>query len=238
MRKFMHQTTIMKTSLLLCSSNERFTEWLAGHLCGKQFRVSVSGTNSWPEPQLRETAVALIYLDPMRQFESGAIRLLRQCGYMKPLLGWLPGHAINTEHVFRLLNAGLEGIVTPDYSADEIALAFQEVVDSGMHLNELVGSALVRQCKRRNLLRETFGPPEEFDNRECEAVRMRKNGKTAQEIGDALCLSKKSIDKLFWNLYKRFGCRNFFELWTLFEKSQMTDFIMIPAEEGPTLFRR
>ena len=51
------------------------------------------------------------------------------------------------------------------------------------------------------------------------------------EIADRLFVSKKTIDKLFWKLYQRTGCRNFFELYAEFTKNDSSGFQALGSED-------
>ena len=155
-----------------------------------------------------EAAYLLLHLDPLNDFEKAAIRRLREKHTKLIIIGWIAGQLLENATIISLLDCGINAIITDSYSGQEIAQAFFDAEIYGYHYNHLLGSALLHQWKKaghHSLLKQ-------LDEREKKAIQLRRQGKTAVEIGDILHLSHKTIDKLFWKLYQRTGCRNFLEL--------------------------
>jgi DNA-binding NarL/FixJ family response regulator len=155
-----------------------------------------------------DAAYLLIHLDPLNDFEKSAIRRLREKDGKLVITGWIAGQLLEDATILSLLDCGINAIITDSYSTIEIAQAFYDAEVYSYHYNHLLGSALLHQWKKsvnHSLLKQ-------LDEREKKAIQLRRQGKTAVEIGNTLHVSHKTIDKLFWKLYQRTGCRNFFEL--------------------------
>lgn len=155
-----------------------------------------------------EAARLLLYLDPLFDFERRAIQQLHEKHPNLIVIGWLAGQQLDNATVMSLLDNGIRAIITDTYTPDEIVQAFHDAERYGYHYNHLLGSALLHQWKKAS----TTSLLRQLDERERKAIQLRSQGKTAVEIGNVLHLSHKTIDKLFWKLYQRTGCRNFLEL--------------------------
>lgn len=155
-----------------------------------------------------EAIRVLIHLDPLHDFEKRSIQQLREKHPNLIVVGWIAGQQLESTLILSLLDVGIRAIITDHYSADEVAKAFHDAERYGYHYNHLLGTALLHQWKKASkssLLHQ-------LDDRERKAIQLRRQGKTAAEIGSVLHVSHKTIDKLFWKLYQRTGCRNFLEL--------------------------
>ena len=70
----------------------------------------------------------------------------------------------------------------------------------------IAGEALVKEIEKK------------FRERDIRLIELKKSGKTSREIGEILFLSKKTIENIFHHLYRKFDCRNFFDLNNYYEK--------------------
>ena len=48
--------------------------------------------------------------------------------------------------------------------------------------------------------------------RELEIIELLKKGLTHRQVGEQLCIAKKTVDSLIYDAYKRNGVHNFIEL--------------------------
>jgi len=126
---------------------------------------------------------------------------------------WWSGNYLNDEDIIDLLNYGANAIVSSKQDLHEILRAVEEVLDKGIYYNEIVNKALHHVCLRNKILsNRSENLNHSLDLREKKVIELRYSGKTSKEIADILFLSKKTIDKIFGDLYRRFECNNFFEL--------------------------
>ena len=128
------------------------------------------------------------------------------------IVGFVYGTELSQEAVFRLINSGVVSILTDAHSPEDILQTVKTVAEKGFHMNEVVNEAMIAYCKRKKLLRQSFGPAEKLTEREIIIIGEKKAGKTSKEIAGQLFVSKKTVDGILQNLYSRFGCRNFHEL--------------------------
>lgn len=155
-----------------------------------------------------EPGRVLIHLDPLHDFEKRSIQQLCEKYPNLIVVGWIAGQQLESTISMSLLDGGIRAILTDHYSVDDIKQAFHDAERYDYHYNHLLGSALLHQWKKAS----TTSLIHQLDDRERKAIELRRQGKTAVEIGDMLHVSHKTIDKLFWKLYQRTGCRNFLEL--------------------------
>jgi DNA-binding NarL/FixJ family response regulator len=134
-------------------------------------------------------------------------------------IGWTAAHHPDDMSVFRMLNAGVHALLQETADTDELRRACQDVLRGNLHLNCHVTQAMLHFLRRQQVLKQ-----KEHDgvlsSRERKMVELRRDGKTAEEIADRLCLSRKTVDKLFCELYRRTGSRNFFELLKQYERRE------------------
>ena len=129
------------------------------------------------------------------------------------IIAWWNGEYLPEEDIIRAINLGVSAVLSDRQEWNEIIKAIMEVNENGFHHNELVSEALYNYCKRNRVLRAQIqSPANSLGTREKKIIELRCSGKTSKEIGEILFLSKKTIDKIFGDLYKRFNCNNFFEL--------------------------
>lgn len=153
----------------------------------------------------------------------------------KTIIWWASGIP-EEQDIFRLLNLPVHAIIGHEYRIEDVLQAIEDVNLQGFHLNQWVNSALFQYCKRQGVLRQqAIKGMGDFSQREKTAIELRRKGKTSREIAEQLFLSKKSIDKLFGELYKRFECGNFFELLNFYEntKKGFSESLQFPFDAGP-----
>lgn len=138
------------------------------------------------------------------------------------LTGWWFGPQMDDRRVFQMLKTGIHCILSDRHGPDEIRRAIRDTYENGYHYNDIVTDAIMQYGKRANQVPASFGPPVNFREREIEMIELRKSGLTTREIGERLYLSKKTVENVFNNLYRKFECRNFMELLVHYEKGNYT----------------
>lgn len=124
-----------------------------------------------------------------------------------PALAWWSARTISEHETISLLKAGFSGILTEIHDPSDLAFAVNDLLEKGVHFNSAAGSAIFHHFHKMN----TSGKFP-LSDREHKAIQFRKTGLTSKEIAAELFLSKKTVDKLFCDLYRKAGCGNFFEL--------------------------
>ncbi len=126
---------------------------------------------------------------------------------------WWSGRILSDDDIIYLLNKGANAIVNAKQELPEFLRAIEEVRLNGIYYNEIVNKALHQLCLRNRILKNRNQAASNLlGTREKQIIELRYTGKTSKEIAEILFLSKKTIDKLFGDLYRRFECNNFFEL--------------------------
>jgi DNA-binding CsgD family transcriptional regulator len=140
------------------------------------------------------------------------------------LILWWGGNLPAQDVVIRALNLGVSAIVNDAMEWEDILSAVKGVMKKEIHFNEIVSEALFNYCRRNRVLHTRRYPVSgQICERERKVIQLRRAGKTSREIAGLLFLSKKTIDKVFGDLYRRFDCNNFFELLNAFENVPVHD---------------
>lgn len=116
-----------------------------------------------------------------------------------------------------MLNAGIHALLQETANSEDLLKACLDVLEGEVHLNVHVTQAMLHFLRRQQVLKHKQYAGA-LSEREKKMVEMRRDGKSAEEIADRLCLSRKTVDKLFCELYRKTGTRNFFELLKTYEQ--------------------
>ncbi len=203
---------------VLCGFPNLFAEWLSAHL-SKNDSIKISAIlpdlKSYQDIQQEDHNLLLIRIN-----SSQEINFLRnKSQQQKRLLAWWSGQTINDEITIELVNAGASGILADHHLLEDIEEAILNVSEFKVHMNDLLSNALFHYCRKQNIIGGNhIGKATFFSEREKKVIELRKAGHTSKAIAGHLCLSKKTIDKVFCDLYRRLECTNFFEVLQRYER--------------------
>ena len=122
------------------------------------------------------------------------------------------GTGLSKQEIFRIINAGAACILTDMHSPDDLVQTIEGIAENGFHMNDVVNEAMFHYCKQNRVIRKSFGPEENFSEREIRIIESKRTGKTSMEIAAELFVSKKTVDGILQDMYRRYDCRNFHTL--------------------------
>lgn len=108
--------------------------------------------------------------------------------------------------IAHLIEKGAHGFLSKDCSQEELRTAIQAVHHSGSYINEKTLRALQGRLGKSNPLRGAA--VEELTSREVEVLRLICQQLTAEEIGEQLFISPKTVNGHRNNLLQKTGSRN------------------------------
>lgn len=149
-----------------------------------------------------------IHLDPCHDYERMLIRRIHAIQPHARIIGWICANTLSPDILLQLLEAGIHGILPDDAAYRETHIALTVDNADRLHPNSFLSQALIHEWKKKRNQTASL----HINSREEQAIRLRAAGRTAREIGDALCVSKRTVDQWFWRLYQRSGCTNFRQL--------------------------
>lgn len=117
----------------------------------------------------------------------------------------------NREYVLPALKAGAAGYVLKRAPDDSLVRAIREVYAGGVYLDPRVGDVIVNDVRRQ----ASGAPADPYDTlteREREVLVLLAQGKTYQEVAEALFISVKTVDFHRTNLMRKLGLSNRTEL--------------------------
>lgn len=170
-----------------------------------------------------------IHLDPGHDYERMLIRRIHAMQPNARIIGWICANTLSPDIVLQLLEAGIHGIVSDDAAYRETSSALNVEGNDRLHPNSFLSQALIHEWKKNRIQTEAL----HINSREEQAIRLRAAGRTAREIGDALCVSKRTVDQWFWRLYQRSGCNNFRQLEMILKSDDPSGSYYAPGNTDP-----
>jgi len=107
------------------------------------------------------------------------------------------------DYVFTALQAGADGYILKDSSADELFLAIRSVLNGERYLAPGITLAVVNGYLGSKDPTSTRSSFDELTPREREILKLIAEGYKTREIGDYLCISPKTVEKHRANLMER-----------------------------------
>lgn len=170
-----------------------------------------------------------IHLDPGHDYERMLIRRIHTMQPHARIIGWICANSLSPDIVLQLLEAGIHGILPDDAAYRETNFALAVDNADRLHPNSFLSQALIHEWKKKRNPTAAL----HINSREEQAIRLRAAGRTAREIGDALCVSKRTVDQWFWRLYQRSGCTNFRQLERILKSDAPADNYYVPGNTEP-----
>lgn len=195
----------MKNQVLNIAFSPCPLKWSQELLAQTDMTATVCDTRSQLPKISADHKIILIHLDALRNFELAIIIQLRNQMPHAILIGWITSNSLPDELALRLITHGLNALISDAYTPKEFLTVINDCLSHALHVNHFFSRAMLHEYQRRHDITS-------LNDREQDAIRLRREGKTAVEIADQLCVSKKTIDQLFWKIYRRTGHRNFQEL--------------------------
>lgn len=201
----------------LKSFNKLFAAWLCEKLNFEEGIICSLDLNEHPEiigDLISPTIITIIQIRSLSE-----LKRMAQPEKKSGLIAWWNKDELTEEEIIASLECGVSGILNDRQDWSEILETIKSVGEEGIHYNPILTKALFHYYRRQQKFRHVSQNIEdELLEREIKIIRLRKSGKTSKEIAEILFLSKKTIDKIFGDLYRRFECSNFFELLNACEK--------------------
>jgi DNA-binding NarL/FixJ family response regulator len=111
------------------------------------------------------------------------------------------------DYVFTALQAGADGYVLKDSSADELFLAIRSVLNGERYLAPGITLAVVNGYLGGKDSMPARSTLDDLTPREREILKLVAEGYKTREIGDYLCISPKTVEKHRANLMERLNLR-------------------------------
>ncbi len=112
----------------------------------------------------------------------------------------------------RALRAGARGYLMKRESVREVVVAIRQILAGGIYLSQEIKDSLLKQHLGSGPQPDPADPASSLTCRELEVFRLVGEGMQPREIGDALCLSVKTIETHRLNIRRKLGLRNAAEL--------------------------
>lgn len=109
------------------------------------------------------------------------------------------------QFISRLIEMGAHGYLLKDSDPEEVFRAINNVCEKGVYINELTLNALRRNIGKRT---KAIQPSSELTRRELEIIELICQQLTADEIGEKLFISTKTVNGHKANLLQKTGSRN------------------------------
>ena len=107
------------------------------------------------------------------------------------------------EYVFPVIEAGARGFISKTAASSELATAIRAVFRGDSYLSPSVARLVIDGFRQGIHLSDNNDPYKQLTNREREILKLLAESHSAQEIGDILTLSTKTIERHTSNLMSK-----------------------------------
>ncbi|MGZ3758187.1 MAG: response regulator [Mucilaginibacter sp.] len=112
------------------------------------------------------------------------------------------------QFIIHLMENGANGYLLKNAEPDEIRRSIYVAHETGYYFNEIVNRALLKKLVINGNVKPSFNQQIEFTERELEVLKLICQEKTAQEIGQEIFLSPRSVEGIRQRLIEKIGVRN------------------------------
>ncbi|SEO85515.1 DNA-binding response regulator, NarL/FixJ family, contains REC and HTH domains [Mucilaginibacter gossypiicola] len=110
--------------------------------------------------------------------------------------------------VIHLMEIGANGYLLKNSEAEEIRKAVYSVHETGYYFNNIVSNALLKKLVLKGNIKPSFKEGVELTEREQDVLKLICAEKTANEMGQQLFLSPRSVEGIRQRLIDKVGVRN------------------------------
>lgn len=110
--------------------------------------------------------------------------------------------------VIHLMEIGANGYLLKNAEAEEIRKAVYSVHETGYYFNNIVSNALLKKLVMKGNIKPSFKEGVELTEREQDVLKLICAEKTANEMGQQLFLSPRSVEGIRQRLIDKVGVRN------------------------------
>jgi DNA-binding NarL/FixJ family response regulator len=110
--------------------------------------------------------------------------------------------------VIHLMEIGANGYLLKNAEAEEIRKAIYSVHETGYYFNNVVSNALLKKLVMKGNIKPSFKEGVELTEREQDVLKLICAEKTANEMGQQLFLSPRSVEGIRQRLIDKVGVRN------------------------------
>ncbi|WP_413666798.1 response regulator [Mucilaginibacter sp. Mucisp86] len=110
--------------------------------------------------------------------------------------------------VIHLMEIGANGYLLKNAEAEEIRRAIYSVYETGYYFNNIVSNALLKKLVIKGNVKPSFKEGVELTEREQDVLKLICAEKTANEMGQQLFLSPRSVEGIRQRLIDKVGVRN------------------------------
>lgn len=110
--------------------------------------------------------------------------------------------------VIHLMEIGANGYLLKNAEAEEIRRAIYSVHETGYYFNNIVSNALLKKLVIKGNIKPSFKEGVELTEREQDVLKLICAEKTANEMGQQLFLSPRSVEGIRQRLIDKVGVRN------------------------------
>ncbi|HAS47287.1 MAG TPA: DNA-binding response regulator [Microscillaceae bacterium] len=128
---------------------------------------------------------------------------------VKVLMLTMHGHE---KYILRTLELGANGFLMKDCGPEELLQAIEDVMQKGNYYNDNTLQVMRNGLIRRKREKPRFNMEEKLSGRELEVLQFSCQGLTADEIGERLFITKRTVEGHRRNILEKTKCKNLVEM--------------------------
>jgi len=112
------------------------------------------------------------------------------------------------QFIIHLMENGANGYLLKNAEPEEIRKAIYAAHETGYYFNDIVNKALLKKLVIKGHVKPSFNQQVAFSERELEVLKLICEEKTANEIGQEIFLSPRSVEGVRQRLIEKVGVKN------------------------------
>ncbi len=112
------------------------------------------------------------------------------------------------KYVIHLMEIGANGYLLKNAEPEEIKTAIFTAYENGYYFNDFVNKALLKKIVHKSQIKPVFNKNVELTSREIEVLKLICHEQTANEIGNQIFLSPRTVEGIRTKLLEKIGVKN------------------------------
>lgn len=112
------------------------------------------------------------------------------------------------QFILHMMESGANGYLLKNASPEEITKALHIVTENNYYFNDLVSAVMLKKIMDKDYVQPKFKSSVNLNERDIQVLRLICEGRTAQEIGEEVYLSPRTVEGIRAGMMEKIGVKN------------------------------